>query len=276
MADFNNGGGYNATYFRPSTDGLAMFNDNMMLKIAYYDTYMKFELREKNMEGKFPTPETGKDISVLLSAEKAAAFMLMLDEFEEKIISYNNDFADGKDCSGYKPFSIAIHVGSTPEKTRVLQISTGTAIEGQGFVPVVLIHVGVDSTLAATKTYAFQTKTCPCLVDYESTSGSFELVHKLGQYEVIALAIRGFAYASSRAVSHFNKTLINDERLKTMEKVVNLLAEHFNIQVPDSNSSGNKFRATSPFESFVSNTPQQPPVIENGGDLGTLLGIPNT
>lgn len=271
MAEFNNT--TNATYFKPSTDGLVMFNDeNMMLKIAYYDVFMKIELREKNSEGKYPAPELGKDISILLAEDKVCTLKCMLDEFEAKFIEYNNDFADGKDCSEYKPYSIAIHTGSTPEKTRVLQISTGTVTE-RGFIPIIYIHVGTDANLVATKTYAFQTKLTSCLYNYDATAGTVDMKYKCGQYEVVSMAIRTFAALNGKAIAHLSKTYTNDENLRKMEKLVNMLAENFNIHLEP---AGGKFRSNSPFDSFGANTvATQPPVIENGGDLGTLLGTAN-
>ena len=119
----------NVTYFKPSTDGMVMFNDSHMLKISYYDTTMRIEIRVKNMEGKFPAPERGKEISILLNQENIAKLAIMFDKFNEVLDSYNADFADGKDCSDYKPYSISVFTGSTPEATRIFQISTGTVGE---------------------------------------------------------------------------------------------------------------------------------------------------
>ena len=58
-----------------------------------------------------------------------------------------------------------------------------------------------------------------------------------------------------------------------MENLIKLLADNFNIHLPENGYNGGYNNNSSPFESFNSNN-SQPPVIENGGDLGTLLGAP--
>ena len=280
MADFQNTNGGNATYFKPNTDGLTMFNDeDMMLRVSYYDEFMKLELRAKNAEGKFPAPELGKDIGIMINREKVTVLSIMLDEFDKKLIEYNNDFADGKDCSEYKPYSIAVHVGQTPEKTRVLQISTGTVTE-KGFVPVVYIHIGTTPDLIANATYKFQTRTSPVIVNYDATTGDVDMKHKLGQYEILNATIRNFVVTSSKSHSHFAKTVVNDEKLNKMENVVKLIADAMNIQIPDTTYggyNGGRYRSSSPFDSFgnpTSDLNNTHVVVENGGDLGTLLGQP--
>ena len=67
----------NASFFKPNSDGIVMFNDNTMLRISYYDDTMKFEIRIKNMEGKYPAPEAGKDNSILVSSENAAKLAII-------------------------------------------------------------------------------------------------------------------------------------------------------------------------------------------------------
>jgi hypothetical protein len=208
MADYQNAS--NITYFKPKTEGLVMFNDdNTMLKVSYYDTTMKFEIRQKNMDGKYPAPELENEIAVLINEDKAASLNIMLNEFEKKLIEYNTDFADGKDCSEYKPFSVAVHTGNTPEKTRVFQISTGKVTD-KGFVPVVYIHIGTSTDLVAAKTFVYKTKPTPVLINYDSELGTVDMQHRLGQYEIISTAIRSFVFFSGKAVCHFGKTVVND------------------------------------------------------------------
>lgn len=282
MADYQNNyqGASNMTYFKPKTEGLVMFNDdNTMLKISYYDTTIKFEIRQKNMDGRYPAPELENEIAVLVNEDKAAALNIMLDEFEKKLIDYNNDFADGKDCSEYKPYSIAVHTGNTPEKTRVFQISTGTVTD-KGFVPVIYIHIGTSTDLVAARSYAFKTKLTPVLVNYDSELGTVDMQHKLGQYEVISTAIRSFVYFSSKSVCHFNKTVVNDEKLNRMENTISLIAGALNVTMPESPyQPNNRYRTNnSPFDSYGnvnSNVENTQVVVENGGDIGTLLGTQN-
>lgn len=269
MADYNN---TNATYFKPSTDGMVMFNDTTMLKISYYDTTMRVEIRVKNMEGKYPSPEKGKEISVLLNMENVSKLNIMLEEFDKKLIQYNDDFAEGKDCSDYKPYSISVFTGSTPESTRIFQISTGT-VGDNGFTPEIWIHIGVDENRAALNSHVYKTKMTPVLVNYDSKTGEVEMVHKLGQYELVDAAIRNFVDVANKAGCHFGKTIVNDEKLNKMENLVKLLADHFNISLPEYDG-GYRNGGSSPFDSFTSNN-TTPPVIENGGDIGTLLGGPN-
>ena len=271
----------NVTYFKPSSDGLVMFNeDNMMLSISYYDNFMKFELREKNLEGKYPKPEPGRDICILLNEEKATTLKMMLDAFEEKLNQYNNDFADGKDCSDYKEYSISVHTGMTSEKTRILQISTGTVTE-HGFTPIIYIHIGVDDHMAAIHSFKFKTKFTPGFINYDSSVGSAEALPKLAQYEIISLAIRNFCMMDNRAGGHFNKTFVNDDRANKSYKMLISLMENAGLQMPDANYNAfsRPTRSTSPFDSFASNSMNNmasaATVIE-GGDIGTLLGTPNS
>jgi hypothetical protein len=259
-----------ATYFKPSTDGMVMFNETHMLKISYYDTTMRIEIRARNTDGKYPAPERGKEISVLLNQDNVSKLAIMLRYFDEKLNEYNTDFENGKDCASYKPYSISVFTGNTPENTRLFQITTGT-VGDDGFTPEVWIHIGVDENRAAINSYCFKTKTAPVLVNYDSKTGSVEMVHKLAQYNLISAAIINFVGFVNKSACHFNKTIVNDEKLNKMENLVKLMAEHFNIHLPE-NGNNNGYNS-SPFESFNSNS-VQPPVIENGGDLGTLLGSP--
>lgn len=276
MADFNNANS-NTIYFKPNTNGLVMFNEenNMMLMVSYYDNFMKFELRERNIEGKYPAPEIGKDITVLLSEEKVYCLNMMLEEFEKKLAAYNNDFADGKDCSNYPEYSVGVYTGQTSEKTRVFQISTGKVTD-HGFVPIIHIHIGTDANMVALRTYSFKTRFTPGLIDYDWSAGSTKMVTKLAQYEMVSLAVKVFCMAANKAVCHFNKTFINDDRVNKMYRMLTSVMEHFGIPQPENNSQsfGNKYRNNTAFDSFNSNNTPAPPVIE-GGDIGTLLGMPN-
>ena len=251
---------------------MVMFNDSHMLKISYYDTTMRIEIRVKNMEGKFPAPERGKEISILLNQENIAKLAIMFDKFNEVLDSYNADFTDGKDCSDYKPYSISVFTGSTPEATRIFQISTGTVGEN-GFAPEIWIHVGVDEHRAAINSHCYKTRFAPILVNYDSKTGEVEMLNKAAQYALINAAIINFMEISNKGGCHFNKTYVNDEKLNKMENLVKLIADHFNIALPEYNNNGYS-GGSSPFDSFNSNN-AAPPVIENGGDLGTLLGTPN-
>jgi hypothetical protein len=262
------------TYFKPTTDGISMFSNDVMLRISYYDASMRIEMRHKNTEGKYPSPEIGKDISILLNADNVAKLNIMLDEFDKKLISYNNDFADGKDCSEYKPYSIAVFTGLTPDKTKILQISTGTVTD-KGFIPEIMLHIGVDEKRVALTTHTFKTTVTPLLVNYDKDTGDVDMQVKMSQYEIFNAAIRNFMSSATKACSHFSKTVINDERLSKMESLVKLIADHFNIALPENEYSRNynNFNNAA-FGSFNSNN-VQPPVIENGGDIGTLLGGAN-
>ena len=271
MADYNNA---NTTFFKPSTDGMVMFSDTHMLKISYYDTTMRFEIRAKNADGKYPSPEKGKEISVLLNAENVAKLNIMLDVFDKKLDEYNSDFVEGKDCSDYKPYSISIFTGATPEASRIFQISTGT-VGDNGFTPEVWIHIGVDENRVALSSSCYKTRTTPVLINYDAKSGDVEMLQRMGQYQLIDASIRNFVDVANKAGCHFNKTVVNDEKLNKMENLIKLIADHFNIYLPDNDSNGYNYnRGNSPFDSFNSNN-VAPPVVENGGDLGTLLGSPN-
>jgi hypothetical protein len=264
---------YNVTYFKPSTDSIPIFNDNLMLKISYYDTSMRFEIRMRNMDGHFPTPDKDKEISVFLSAENVAKLSVMLDVFDKKLDEYNADFAAGKDCTGYKPYSISVYTGTTPDKTRVFTLSTGTVTE-QGFVPEVIISIGVNENKVANNSYVFKTKATPVLIDYEGDTGKFDMQLILGQYIIVAAAIKNFMIACTKAFAHFNKNVVNDEKLNSTENLIKLIADHHNISLPEKGRGYNGYNNdNSVFGSFNSNN-TQPPVID-GGDIGTLLGSPN-
>lgn len=270
MADYNNS---NATFFRPNTDGMVMFNDTHMLKISYYDTTMRIEIRAKNSEGKFPAPERGKEISILLNQDAVSRLSIMLKYFDEKLESYNADFADGKDCTGYEPYSISVFTGNTPDNTKIFQLSTGT-VGDNGFTPEVWLHIGVDENRAAINSHCFKTRFAPVLVNYDAKTGAVEMHNKLSQYALIYAAIVNFVDVTNKAGCHFNKTTVNDEKLNKMENLVKAIADHLNVAVPEYNNSYNSYNSgTSPFDYSPSNS--QPPVIENGGDVGTLLGTAN-
>jgi hypothetical protein len=268
MAEYNNN---NATYFKPNTEGITMFSENMMLRLSYYDESMKIELRQKNMEGKYPAPEAGKAIDILLNTETVSKIVLMLDEFDKKLDERNELFLSGADVTGIRPYSISVYTGTTPERTKLLQISTGECTD-HGFIPEIYLHIGVDENRVALNSYMFKTRVSPVLVDYDSKTGAVTMVNKLGQYNILDAAFRNFVPICSKGIRHFNKTVVNDEKLNKMENLVKLIADHFNIHLPEYN--GNK--SETPFDSFNSNTfSAPPPVVENGGDLGTLLGAPN-
>jgi hypothetical protein len=269
MADFNNS---SATYFKPSTDGMVMFNDSHMLKVSYYDTTMRIEIRARNADGKYPAPEKGKEISMLLNQEAVAKLAIMLKYFDEKLESYNADFADGKDCSDYKPYSVSIFTGSTPENTKIFQLSTGT-VGDNGFSPEIWLHIGVDENRAAVASYCYKTRFSPVLVNYEPKTGDVEMHNKLSQYAIFDAAILNFVDVSNKSACHFNKTVVNDERLNKMENLVKAIADHLNVVTNDYNNNGNSYTSSSPFESFSSNTVQ--PQVIDGGDMSTILGTAN-
>lgn len=270
MAEFNNTNTTN--FFKPSTDGIPLFNDDTMLKISYYDTSIRFEIRKRNMDGKYPSPKPGEANDILINAEKAAILYMMIEEFDKKLIQYNEDFLNGVDCSQYKEYSISVFTGLQPEKTRVLQISTGTVTD-HGFAPEIRIHIGVDENRIAKSTFVFKTKMAPVLENYDWLTGEVDTKMKPGQYEIIDMAIRSYMNALPKAINHFNKTVINDERLSKSEKYITAIAERLNVSLPEYNSN-NYGGGNSAFDSFSSNnTPA--PVVENGGDLGTLLGTSN-
>ena len=265
MAEYNN----NNTYFKPNTEGITMFSDTTMLRLSYFDESIKIEMRQKNMEGKYPAPEIGKAIDILLNTETVGKLALMLDEFDKKLDEYNEKFINGEDVSEIHPYSVAVFTGTTPDRTKILQISTGECTD-HGFIPEIILHIGVDESRIATNSYVFKTRVSPVLVDYDSKTGAVTMLNKLGQYNIIDAAIRNFVPICSKGIRHFNKTVVNDERLNKMENLVKLIADHFNIAPPEHN------RSDTPFSSYNSNAfNSAPPVVENGGDIGTLLGGPN-
>jgi hypothetical protein len=65
-----------------------------------------------------------------------------------------------------------------------------------------------------------------------------------------------------------------------MENVVNLIANALNVSIPDNGGYQSRYRTNnSPFDAYGSNISNAidntQVVVENGGDIGTLLGTQN-
>ena len=199
------GAGYAYSIFKPNTDGLIMFSGDMMLKISYYDSSMKIELRAKNPDPNAPTkyikPAKPEDeIAVSLTAEAVASLSDAIGKyFIPKLEERVEILKSNPDAMPNKPFSIALP--TTMAGNKVIEISTN----GLDVNPVITLHLDINEERIPARSISFATRSTKVLVNYNGGRGDIEFVETMPQFILFMNALHIFTEAASKASCHFDK-----------------------------------------------------------------------
>lgn len=202
----NNGAsGYAYAVFKPSTDGLAMFSDDRMLRISYYDTTMKIEIRAKNPDpnatSKYPKAAKPEDeTAVVLTQEAVAALSDAIGKYLVPKIEERSESALSDPDANIKPYSIALPTSAAGNK--VIEISVGYP----DINPVITLHLGINEDRIPANSISFKTKGSKVLVNYDGGKGDVDFVETMPQFILFMNALHIFAENAAKAACHFNKT----------------------------------------------------------------------
>lgn len=207
------------TYFKASTDALSMYSNDAMLRITYYDTTLQIELRKVVMSDdgkrKFPKPEKGKEINVVLTMDKVQALSDAIDrhfipKFEALVERYNSTGESGT------PSSVAM-MGDR-QGTKLISISTGEAGQ-KGYEPEITIYTDIGEDRIPGNKVTFKTSSVPVLVDYNEKTGDFGVINTVPQFYIFMIALHSFIETINKASLHFSKTRESASMLDVVERI---------------------------------------------------------
>ena len=235
MANYNNQN-QGSTYFKPSTDAVTLYSSDTMLRITYYDTTMSLEFRKAttDAEGKrrFPKPEKGKEVNIVLSAERVSAlsdaihknFIPMLERVTEK----------WKSSGEGETHNIAVM--GNQQGTKLLVISTGSPSD-KGYEPEITLYTDIGEDRIPGNTITFKTSCVPVLIDYNDKTGDFAVMNTLPQFYIILNVFHAFIEGMSKAYAHFNK----GREMASMNDVIERIAMSLNVPVQTKISYGGEY-----------------------------------
>lgn len=237
MPNYTNNQNQSNTYFKPSTDAVTMYSGDTMLRITYYDTTMSLEFRKAttDAEGKrrFPKPEKGKEVNIVLSAEKVAAIS---DAIHKNFIPVLERVVEKWRTTGEGSGEHNVAVMGNQQGTKLLVISTGNPTD-KGYEPEITLHTDIGEDRIPGNTITFKTSTVPVLIDYNSKTGDFAAMSTLPQFYIFLNALHTFVESMSKAHAHFNK---NKESV-SMNDVIERIAIALNVPVQTKSSYGSDY-----------------------------------
>lgn len=207
------------TYFKASTDALSMYSDNTMLRITYYDTTMQIELRKAvtgdDGKRKFPRPEKGKEISIVLPIDKVTALSDAIDKyflprFEELTEKYNS--------TGEPAGKHSIAIMGDRQGTKLISISTGEA-GPKGYEPEISIFTDIGEDRIPGNATTFKTSIVPVLIDHNDKTGDFGVINTVPQFYIFMVALHSFIETINKAALHFSKTKESASMLDVVERI---------------------------------------------------------
>ena len=213
------GAGYAYSVFKPNTDGLTMFSGDTMIRISYYDTAMKIELRlrnpDPNASSKFIKPAKLEDeIAVSLTTEAATALSDAIGKYFVPELEKRADILkNSPDAMPTKPFSIALPTSSAGNK--VIEISTGTT----SIDPIITLHLDINEDRVPGRSVSFQTKGTKVLVNYNGGKGDIEFIESMPQFILFMNALHIFVESAGKAACHFNKTRETAHMVDVLDRI---------------------------------------------------------
>lgn len=236
MATYNNQNQGN-TYFKPSTDAVTLYSGDTMLRITYYDTTMSLEFRKAttDAEGKrrFPKPEKGKEVNIVLSADKVAAISDILHrDFIPVLEKLTDKWKSNSECS--EEHNIAVM--GNQQGTKLLVISTGKPTD-KGYEPEITLYTDIGEDRIPGNTVTFKTSSVPVLIDYNDKTGDFAVLSTLPQFYIIINVFHNFIEAMTKTYAHFNKS----REMVSMNDVIERIAMSLNVPVQTRSSYGSEY-----------------------------------
>lgn len=214
----NGGAGYAYSVFKPSTDGLAMFSDDRMLRISYYDSTMKIEIRAKNPDpnaaSKYPKAARPEDeTAVVLTQEAVTALSDAIGKYLVPKIEERAESVASNPDANIKPYSIALPTSTAGNK--VIEVSVGYP----DIDPVITLHLGINEERIPANSISFKTKGCKVLVNYDGGKGDVDFVESMPQFILFMNALHIFSENAAKAAAHFNKTRENAHMSDVVDRV---------------------------------------------------------
>lgn len=259
-ANFNGNQANNTGYsiFKPSTDGCVLFNEDRMLRIAYYDSTMKIEIRVKNGEGKYPRPANPADeISVVLQATQIASICRSFTTFIEKLEQMESDLRNGS-ASTDTCYTFAIPIGSTVGTSKVLEFSTGVPT-AEGLRPEITIHMNINENRMPAASYTFRTQSGKVMINYNGgkTPEKTDFIYEYPQFVLIMQIFHNFIEQYGKATLHFSKTK-QSEDLVRMVDVIDRIAMQMGVPVKQHVSTGYNYNRGQNATNNLNNVAIQP------------------
>jgi len=229
---FNNNGG--TERFPINTQSLIFFSDNVMMSLKFSDNICIVSFRDakydENGKRSFPRPTGGdKDLSAILTREKAAAFMNRIrSEFIPKFQEYVDTRND--DTTFNKGFSIG--VATNKDLTNVLSISTGKPESGP-YIPEIVYSTDIDAATRLPKTVKVfkMTDTVPVIIGYDPSTGDFESIEtEYPQIITFITALDEFVKSQCNGTVHQIESRYGNTNYKT-RTTINQIAMKNGIQI---------------------------------------------
>ena len=229
---FNNNGG--TERFPTNTQSLIFFSDNVMMSLKFSDNICIVSFRDakydENGKRSFPRPTGGdKDLSAILTREKAAAFMNRIrNEFIPKFQEYV-DTRNG-DTTFNKGFSIG--VATNKDLTNVLSISTGKPESGP-YIPEIIYSTDIDASTRLPKTVKVfkMSDTVPVIIGYDPSTGDFESIEtEYPQIITFITALDEFVKSQCNGTTHQIESRYGNTNYKT-RTTINQIAMKNGIQI---------------------------------------------
>lgn len=231
---FNNNNFNNNTIFKPSTDGCALFSGDRMLRVSYYDTLLKIEIRYRNAEGKFPKPANFEsEISIILSATQAASVVGYFEKLTEKLIEFRENPQPGKKWS----FAVPVTNAATGV-TKALEFSTGDLGTDGTYSPEVTLHMATNEEGKHSASHVFKTTNSKVLINYDGGNGNIEVIDEFPQLVILMNIFHTFIESYGKAAVHFAKSP-SGASLSRISSAIDRIAYQVGVPVKQDNYAGN-------------------------------------